>query len=420
MYETARRMPWVTTYTDARNHYEKVKPIRGDKDQRRPIANRRDKHLWMRMVGGDAHLGGDVQFMLYDTPVVTYHPDNSMTIAVGNWTSHYTCEFICSLLPAVRGGHKSGRMYLKVMVRDPKLTQAQQPQDPRTAAMSAATEMAFAFEKGTTLRIRDAMCYGGAKYGVYEIVDTEQPFMWVPDRAKLTTVRAQYKEFADYFKNIVNLMSMRVEELDEPVYGRDADDPFATKTCVRVSVQTLAEVLGTYSENRGDMHYPNHTITVVDMYSWRGLKPEFSHHSMLHKPTWGTVLNGAANQTQKVRATYTHACEALLQLARSDQPEDNKHANFQKAAMVLLAYKENLSQIVVKEANAPSPVSKLAWPRRLEEYIYRSVSKTLKLFDEFLIRYKAEEVLKRVQMPLGKVPTTNYESYLYPEYRQKA
>ena len=60
MYESAHRMPWVTTYTAARNHYEKVKPIRGDKDQRRPIANRRDKHLWMRVVGGDAHLGGGV------------------------------------------------------------------------------------------------------------------------------------------------------------------------------------------------------------------------------------------------------------------------------------------------------------------------------------------------------------------------
>jgi hypothetical protein len=81
-------------------------------------------------------------------------------------------------------------------------------------------------------------------------------------------------------------------------------------------------------------------------------------------------------------------------LIRPDQPEEDKHTNFYRAALALIAKVDSDNMdIRTDEVNA---LSKNIVP----------------LLDEVLFMFYANEVLVRYQLPMGKVPTGTYDKWM--------
>lgn len=85
-------IPRVRNYAQAEKLYSEVKPVRGDKNEPRPIGNRRRKYERIEKVGCD--------YVIYSGgyPVVTYKPDNKIVLALTPWASPQFCMWMSRIL----------------------------------------------------------------------------------------------------------------------------------------------------------------------------------------------------------------------------------------------------------------------------------------------------------------------------------
>lgn len=94
-----RDIPAFTSHADAAMYWGGIKPIRGRGEDIRPIGMRRKDHMRIAM----SEATGDVHCILYDTKVVTFHPNNTVTVRVPEaWRTNSTAQFI----EAVLGSHR--------------------------------------------------------------------------------------------------------------------------------------------------------------------------------------------------------------------------------------------------------------------------------------------------------------------------
>ena len=85
-----RGLPCLSTHSDALRFWENAATWRGE-DNERILDSRKKRRVNIRQLRD-----GSIACRLYNTDVVTYHPDNSMTIE--SWASVSTDEFANSLL----------------------------------------------------------------------------------------------------------------------------------------------------------------------------------------------------------------------------------------------------------------------------------------------------------------------------------
>lgn len=86
-------IPSLSSHAEALNHWESIKPIRGRRDDERPIGDRRKSHM---QIGRNLDT---VLCVLYDTRVITFHPDDTITLCVPEeWRSNTTAQFIGAVL----------------------------------------------------------------------------------------------------------------------------------------------------------------------------------------------------------------------------------------------------------------------------------------------------------------------------------
>jgi len=97
-------MPALRTYQDALEHYESIKPIRG-KDWLRPVINtpngRRKQHMQIIK-----HRDNTIACRLYNTDVLTYHPNGEIHFTNGGYTTNATHQFATALLKARWVGYR--------------------------------------------------------------------------------------------------------------------------------------------------------------------------------------------------------------------------------------------------------------------------------------------------------------------------
>ena len=98
---------------------------------------------------------------------------------------------------------------------------------------------------------------------------------------------------------------------------------------------------------------------------------------------------------------YEKSAKAFEHLIRTDQPEDAKHTNFYKAALVLIAKLEADEMDI-----------------RTEE-VYVQPKHVVPLLDAVLFMLYAHQVLVRYQLPMGKVSSGIYEHWML-EWEEKA
>jgi len=86
-------IPALSSYAEAMAHWENVKPIRGRRDDERPLGERRKSEMQI------ARNLDTVICVLYHTNVITFHPDDTITVNVPEeWRTHTTAEFIYAVL----------------------------------------------------------------------------------------------------------------------------------------------------------------------------------------------------------------------------------------------------------------------------------------------------------------------------------
>lgn len=89
-----RSMPHIPSYARAKEHWDNTKAIRGRSEHAdRPLNARSDRARWIGK-RGDAYAA-----RLYRTDVVTYHPDETITLYTGGWSSKATAEFMSAVAP---------------------------------------------------------------------------------------------------------------------------------------------------------------------------------------------------------------------------------------------------------------------------------------------------------------------------------
>lgn len=86
---------WMLNYDAAVDWHDRTEPIRGKGVNAglRPLGHRNRMHFQIRKTPE-----GDVACSCYKTDVVTFHPDNTVSIKTGGWDSQTTAHFISDVL----------------------------------------------------------------------------------------------------------------------------------------------------------------------------------------------------------------------------------------------------------------------------------------------------------------------------------
>lgn len=199
-YATVMNVPRVTTYSEAKNLHDSIKPIRGRDPEIRPLGNRRDADsYWVRMNGED------VEFVLYKSAVITYKPDGGVVLTPDTYSTVSTHQFFARVLGV---GANAVRQNSVITIGDKRYT------------VRGKDTLTLKFEGGNW------QCVEGAK----------TQFAWHLDRREATNVRNRYKEFITYFKGMV---SLRTEEIEMPYYGNN------TYQGIRVSLHEIQQAFNT-------------------------------------------------------------------------------------------------------------------------------------------------------------------------------
>lgn len=371
-FNSTHRLPYMSSHMSAKKWHDQIKPLRGSEPPLRPLAARRDKHMQIR-----ENEQGDIECLLYETPVVTFKTDDSVVVTPGKWVSSYTSAFIEGILHGVSSSRTRGMLVLHLNRSGEKY--------PLKQGMDITLRMG-----------KNDLGYSGK----WEVQQAEGVGAWSPNRTKANSVRSKYKEMLGYHKGVVLMLTQEREKNNE-------DDPFEAGKIVVLQKQMLADSLGVResTERVWNGQSPVEVAnTYVDTQMFRKVQ---------HKPTWG-YPNDA--QDQERRAKWREFRDEVLALMRSDQPEDTKYANFTKASMGLLAMAGGADRVELRLSGPTHGV----YAHRLDRgSLEVSYSAALSAVNDFLMLAYAEEVMEFKKMPVGRVPTTNYAEKLFQDFRNE-
>ena len=379
MFQSARRLPYLSTYEGAKKWHDQIRPLRsGARMGRRPLGGRKDTFMYIQ-----ENAEGSMECVLYDTALVTFKQDGGVVVTPGKWPSSFTCAFIEGLLPDTSANRTKGMVILHLNRRD---TKHPLKQDQSIELVRIPVEPGLA--------------------GRWEVRNAEGVHVWTPNRAKANSVRAKYKEMIGYHKGIVSLLTQEREKSNE-------DDPFEAAKILALPKDMLADSLGTTARMEGKyLGNGQHTLVesaYIDM--------ELFNKAANHKPTWAgysySYEVGSPEydmhkmQTQKRREDWLAIRDEVLALMCNDQPEETKHANFLKASLGLMC-----------TASGVRSFSAGVYGVR-HKPVELSYSKAAGAVTQFLTLAFAEEIMELKQMPVGRVPTTNYADMLFDEFRKQ-
>lgn len=380
MFASTGRLPYLYGYEGAKKYHDRIKPLRnGARMGRRPLGARRDAHMFIR-----ENNEGNLECVCYDTAVVTFKQDGGVVVTPGKWPSSFTCSFIEGLLPDTTVNRMKGMMVLRLN--------------------SGSSFGKYPLKEGTSIEL--VRIPAENRPGRWEVRNAEGVRVWAPNRAKANSVRAKYKEMIGYHKGMVSLLTQEREKSNE-------DDPFEAARILALPKDMLAETLGTSTrmENRFAGNGPVSMFTDVEV-TYIDVK---LFADVRNKPTWlGYYVSydteegkrEANERAQKRKADWYGIRDKVLDLMRSDQPEETKHANFLKASMGLMCAASGVRSFTFDVKGPYRPI----------ELSYSAAADAV---TAFLTLVHAEEIMELKQMPVGRVPTTHYAGMLFDDFRNE-
>jgi hypothetical protein len=292
---------------------------------------------------------------LYKTPVITFHPNNTVTITPG---THYepsssTATFIHNILPFCSASRTGGRIVLAARTEDAQVLKH---------SIAKGEEMTFYLN------------LGGYHYNMTP-VNPEPQTTIVMDRAAANNVRARYGEFYRYLKAAI---SLRTEQT--------TDNPHI-KT-------TIGELKGALPHKQEAPSY------------WHFTVPTMGH--MANKPALDAV-KPHTNLTPVTRQFDTYeewrsAVEGFLQLIRPNpDPQTQAQAqNFYTAFMHLLYWSTgSLYFGTFRPGPKDESTAQYAHPDAVRKFA-----------DEIIFKYHSNEVFKRRPVKPGQAPGVKYNKWV--------
>jgi hypothetical protein len=258
--------------------------------------------------------GDDVECVLYKTPVITFHTDDTITIKTGGWNSVSTHQFIWAITGCYARGSK-GKTVLKVGALE--------------HVMSEQMKMKY---------------LGGSAQ--WEMLTTEEQYDWRIDRQKAKEVRAKYKEFNKYLSGVIKLRSTTVQD----------------QLCIESSVDELYDGLSLtlYADHHGRESINMDAFRLVDD------KNKLEHAKFMY-------LIGASGEGKADKTDDYH--KAMLMLIGRCGTADYWHLSLGRKITV--------------------------YPKVLIDKAY-----------ECMYKYHSDEVFTKVKLPVGKVPSGRYDTWV--------
>lgn len=334
-YQTVLKVPRIRSYDVAHTWWERTKPIRGRSEDLRPLADRRYADCYSIRKNADNNA---IECVLYKTPVVAFMPDGEIHITNGGWATASTHMFIEGVLGnGISVGGQRGKTIVRV----------------------DDSVLSLGDDDGEVLRLR-------ILDGRLKAITTQTHYAYRVNRKGANTVRGRFKDFYDYFKGFVKL---RAEESQGGHYG-------PMRTMINCAFTELADALG-------EKAYYDTSYSIVNKDKWDSLTKKPNTYSGWRKAS---------------KEDYETATTEFLALIASDQPEETKHENFHKAALVLLTY--NHTSLVEKRAD------------RGTRTIWFDVAPAKNTLDTVLFKWFSNEVFERYEVPKDKVPNMKYNSWV--------
>jgi len=362
-----RRLPTLRSYVEALKHHNTSTPIRGRAPELRPLAQftagRRDADRFsirLRSNPLQPDSPPSVECVLYKTPVITFHPDNTVTITTGTQyePSSSTAAFIYNILPFCSASRTGGRIVLTA----------------RTAHTEDAQVLKHSLAKGEEMTFYLNL---GDRYYNLTPVNPEPQTTIVMDRAAANNVRARYGEFYRYLKSAI---SLRTEQTTS-----NAGIAQTIKT-------TIGELKGALPHKQESPSY------------WRFNVPTMGH--MTNKPALDAV-KPHTNLTPVARWFNTHdewraAVEDFLQLIKPNSDPQTQAQNFYAAFMHLLYWSSGSLYFGTFRPG----------PKDDSNTHYVNPDAVRKFADEIIFKYHSNEVFKRRPVKPGQAPGVKYNKWV--------
>ena len=217
-FDTIYTLPVKYSYADWVKWHDDTKPIRGRSPEIRPLGARRHCDQYSIRMREDKA----VELVLYRTPVVTWHPDESVSINFATWASTMTCHFISRLVPAVRGA--SNRKEGLALWLD----------NNEVRVMKRGDTLVFDWSNGKMVPREEAK--PRYRLGI--------------DRKQANIVRREYADFIGFTKSMVSIL----RDLDGRAVTEVSDRFFMDNGCVMYGHRASAWVL-TVTPKEQATHY---------------------------------------------------------------------------------------------------------------------------------------------------------------------
>lgn len=375
------RLPRLHTYAQALNHYSKTAPIRGRSPEVRPLGARKDVDKFKI----DKLENGDVACVLYNTPLVTFHPDDSITVYLGTYrVSLCDTYFLQQLL-----GINASIQRRALVIGYGEWKQVLNTDNPRVTLVR--TEGVDA--RG--LMPKDAPVVRG----------------WQIDRPAATLVRGKYKEFYRYVKAALSLrkeMHYDKEYVEVSAYELKGALPY---TCM--TPEMLAEA------KTGVRHY------------WAGLDPTkvsdpmtlwtFEKSQLLNNPldgkTWDYQTAAGPLVNMRQRDAWYESMNKFMQLVSTEGKDEDQQATDHYHAFLWLTFWAAAGiPKVVPGGGLSNYISRIGYwtdDEHASKILYRTLLTTVRnAVDALLFMWHSDEVLKYEPLKPGQVPNPRYSKWV--------
>lgn len=183
----------IENYASALHRYDTTKHIRGRDEDQRPLGERGKINSFRMSKRGN----GDIQCILYNTPVVTFTVADNIVINLNQWVSGSTCKF----LDEVTGGRFSARLFDgSVVIR----------------TNGGGDYRLHSHIPSTLTKTKDPE--GGHGMDTFTLSDWEKRTVHMVDRAGKKAALEQYRAATEYLNAFVKLRAgedIRQEEVAE-------------------------------------------------------------------------------------------------------------------------------------------------------------------------------------------------------------
>lgn len=347
------KLPTLRTYSAAKTFHDTRTPIRGQASQPKPLGARADwQRFRVRATTNPLQPNAEpsIECVLYKTPVITYHPDNTVSVTTGtDYTpSQSTAKFISEILGfCAYASYQANRIVLGTT--------------NRTDTGDNVTHK-YAIAAGQTLTFHLPDPANPHSRGLTPVDPTPQTTITI-DRAAANNVRKQYGDFYRYLKATLSLRTQR-------------------------------------NTNPMGVAYSTIPITISELKE--NLPTKTPDHHLLKKEHWHFTLPNSQQMCTKPAANSLAFLDWHNQLADFLSPlrNDSQLSAEERPAAFYLGF--------LKLAFWSNYTHSIAFYRSDAGITHTNPEAIRSLFDELLFKFHSNEVFTTRPVKAGQAPGTKY------------